>query len=348
MLKKIVLHIGQTKTASTSLQMFLTGNKEFIFKNGVTYFRFPNSAKEISHRYIFNLLMYKTAENDEEKAYYNRLLQRSFPNIPSSVENHSEQFLIDSIKNCSTETGLLSEELLWHLGGFDNTRRCCCLSHLKEIILKAVPLVKIKVIAYLRPQDSWLESWHNQLVKDDCVQIPIQSLLSRHLRLAAYDYSQIIDDWMQILKPEKMVLRPFTPDGLLNNSIYDDCIVEALDLTPTSNYWLPKKKFQLSLHPAVCAFTVRNHPIIEGGYKKALIEMSNIAREYRPFKGIDFTLLEDEDRRRLEQETTVLNKKLSTDYNFTHSLSDYFTWKKTVVPTPLPWRIRRKFHKILG
>ena len=145
-----------------------------------------------------------------------------------------------------------------------------------------------------------------------------------------------------------MIIRPFLQNVLLNNSIYDDFLLNGLDLAPSTNYVLPHKKLQISLHPAACVYVIRNKPSTSSGYKKALQEMSAFANQYKPFRNVVFTLLKDEERKKLEEETSLGNKKLSKQFNFNYDLCDFFNWGKIFVPMPLPFKVRQRYQQIMG
>ena len=50
----LLLHIGQTKTGTTSIQSLFHENQDFLLKNGINYMARPRTAK--SHRYLYHLL----------------------------------------------------------------------------------------------------------------------------------------------------------------------------------------------------------------------------------------------------------------------------------------------------
>jgi len=346
-LKKIILHIGQTKTATTSLQFFLAWNKKHLQSKGITYLDYPNVGRQISHRYLFNFLMLNNARQEEEKERHRQRLQEMFSGSAAGMRETAEEFFINSLNDCSTETGLISEELFWHLGMFEREMRISCLGNLKNKILEAAPGVRFRVIIYLRPQDSWLESWHNQLVKDSYMQGSIRQMYLRHVQLDALHYVRIIDDWMNILEPAEVVIRPFIRNEMLNGSIFDDFLMYGLGVTPSPEYTSPRKKLQESLHPSVCAYVIRNRPAISAGYKKALQQMSDYARQYRSFRNIAYTLIKEEERMEMQHAVSGGNTALTERFGLACDLNTFFTWHKTPVPMPLPRRIRRKFRKTL-
>ena len=52
--KQLILHIGQTKTGTTSIQHFLHANRQNLEKSNICYALCPGQST--SHRYLFHLI----------------------------------------------------------------------------------------------------------------------------------------------------------------------------------------------------------------------------------------------------------------------------------------------------
>ncbi|MBR2547099.1 MAG: hypothetical protein IKF07_02760 [Eubacterium sp.] len=145
----LYLHIGTQKTATTTLQHFLTENDEVLKTKGYTYPMFPEifypywdntrNGLFLGHPY-FN--KHNVRNREKEKDFYNKGMARlheifrSYPNV------------------------ILSEERLWLELFYDKA------ALMKQLIDDGREYgYQIKLIVYLRRQDVFAESYWNQQIK---------------------------------------------------------------------------------------------------------------------------------------------------------------------------------------
>ena len=66
--RALILHIGQTKTATTSLQHFLTENRNVLRESGIDFVDAP--AFQISHRYLFHLINAEVCQRQAQRHHH--------------------------------------------------------------------------------------------------------------------------------------------------------------------------------------------------------------------------------------------------------------------------------------
>jgi len=95
-MKTIFLHIGQTKTATTTLQAFFYANREWLLEHDVYYPECPEAeTNKTQHRFL--------AEALKELA------------LPISQELTEWTYIKNKISAAPQNNILISEEVFWHL-----------------------------------------------------------------------------------------------------------------------------------------------------------------------------------------------------------------------------------------
>ena len=114
--KQIVLHIGQTKTGTTSIQDFLDKNQENLEQSKIYYAQRPGRSP--SHRYLFHLLCASIAklEGTDFHHHHTSILKKLFEDYNFTSLEQYWGFFVNSLFRNDCNISILSEELLWELG----------------------------------------------------------------------------------------------------------------------------------------------------------------------------------------------------------------------------------------
>ena len=265
--KKIVLHIGQTKTGTTSIQSFFHANQRALQKSNISYAQRPDQST--SHRYLFHLI-----NASIPKIYNSEFGQRHFLKLKESFIHRKEtqtdeywEFFRESLFQDSCNISILSEELLWELGKFEHSSKQEMINILKTQLYQIVQPEDITIIAAVRHHAEWLESWHNQMVKDQGNQLKIRPFLEREISHGSFRYAQNLRDWLNIFPRARFRIIDFKtslvsekPIGLM--FLKEAQLLEALSLESMLNIIYPERQ-QESIHPLLHAYIVRHKPIIK-------------------------------------------------------------------------------------
>lgn len=201
-MKKVILHIGQTKTATTTLQSFFYDNRSWLSRHGIYYPECPESHPLRSqHRFLVD-----------------SLARLSLP-YPESVPEWD--YLKDKISSTPHDTVLISEEVFWHLLEQRRDDKPDALRWIKE----QLDGYDVRVICYLRRQDAWIESWYNQIVKTDVdsnSRLGFGEFVDVYRRYGMLDYYKSLGYWAEIFGKENITVRPFRRDLFFGGDIVRD------------------------------------------------------------------------------------------------------------------------------
>lgn len=230
-MKILYLHIGTSKTATSSIQKFCVENKTVLAEKGYWY---PDAIRAYpavsrnrnAHFLIGNIL-------DEEG------------NHDVSEEEHAFHLGMENLHRCfqDYDNVILSDERIWFASGR---------SH-KEIwdTLKQDAKEQgytIKIIVYLRRQDTFLSSRWNQLVKaGSCTESWEKHVRGSSKRLShILDYAKKIDSIADVFGKENMIVRRFGREHFYQDSVYAD-FLQCLGLELTDEYQEP----EMDVNPAM-------------------------------------------------------------------------------------------------
>ena len=212
----LYLHIGTHKTATTTIQRFCADNREVFESKGMVYpdfpFRFP--FKGPNRNGLFLGMVYRGSDGvrrrDLEKDYYHQamdIIHELFQKYHSVV---------------------LSNERLW-----------------MDLYLKDAKLVRrlvkdsekygyqIKMIVYLRRQDSFIESFWSETVKE----LPDRTdTLQEYIdEFEFLDYNTILSTYAELIGEENMIVRRFSDAVKVEGGILVD-FMQQLGLELTDEY----------------------------------------------------------------------------------------------------------------
>lgn len=233
MAKRLYLHIGQTKTGSTSLQTFLHTNRQALRHQGILYPMVPTGeAARIQHRFLVHSL--HTAGEDHWRA--------------ASVWAP----FFKALHGQPEPTAIVSEELFWHLFEHRPDRRTGAISWIAQMLSD----FEVKVVVYLRRQDQWVESWFNQVarapVRRAASALTFDEFVQRQHRFGLFDYAAILDDWATAFGRDAIEVRAYEREALTNANVVDDfCGLVGIEATAD---FAPAGQAQHRLSPASCRF----------------------------------------------------------------------------------------------
>lgn len=185
----LVLHIGTHKTGTSSLQAFLAANSEQLLARGVRYIEAGRPSRLAHHMLAWSV--------------------RGRRNTDISIWDGVRA----EIKDNPDTTNVLSTEGFW----FEDPAR------IRELLDYDGP---IKVVAYLRRQDQFLQSLYKQTVADGRKK-DFDTWLSDVPHRG--DYAAVVNAWAGAFGAEAIVLRPYQRDGENVDSVADFLSLLGID-----------------------------------------------------------------------------------------------------------------------
>ncbi|RQD95957.1 hypothetical protein DZD46_07450, partial [Campylobacter hepaticus] len=138
------LHIGMPKTGTTSIQTFLTENKNLLLQYNYLY---PESILEWGHQHITLVWIIKLLRLNKKLLFLEKKYKQIMINFRKELKINSNKTIL-----------LSTEGLTWD---FDNPIYIKILHK----ILKLFGFTTIKIIIYLRPQEDMLASLYSENIK---------------------------------------------------------------------------------------------------------------------------------------------------------------------------------------
>lgn len=280
--RALILHIGQTKTATTSLQHFLTENRNVLRESGIDFVDAP--AFQISHRYLFHLINAEVCQRQAQRHHHCDRLSKFLtdPNLvqwdhenPEALIEYFWKFFYESLQS-TCNIMIISEELLWHIGEFETHQRTRALTCLRDKLQPILEDRRLIITAVLRHQSEWLESWHNQMVKDQGNQQALAVFLNKQEGSDSLRFRQILNDWTIVFPNATLKVIDFRggivsayPLGIMFFRSFG--FLDHLTKDTLQNLIHPKS-LQESIHPFLHAYLIRRKPLIGEmtSYKKAI------------------------------------------------------------------------------
>lgn len=296
---KITLHIGVEKTGSTSIQTYLTRNREALLKKGILYAQSlslpnndflvafshdPNKKSDIRAKYTI-----PDSANEIEK-FKNKVDS----DLREEIEKHNPSRLIISNEHLTSRLGSVEE-----------------LDRVFDFLYKFSD--DIELLIYLRRQDSLLESLYSTaMIAGNTYDFNtyLRKLRNRH----DLHYYSLLKMWERFIPKEKMKIRIFEKEKLLNQDIVDDFldqvgIVRENRETIEENISLGYKKIE---------FLRRFNLLIPLSDKKLKHQRGNILQ-------LLYKAPIEDDKIRMSKEQRVALLSFCADEN--HQCADYYLGK---------------------
>lgn len=229
---ELVLHIGQSKTGTSSIQRVLGARRAALGAMGVCYPASPGWANHgllpaslvpVSALGHFHPNLWEGMGPEARLARFRREFDAEMAALPPAT-----RLIVLSAEQC---------------GGLLATREA--IGRLRELL---APLAaRIRVVIYLRRQDSHFASGYTQGLRVAQIGPPALPQAGPE-RLRHYDYGALLDDWAAVFGEAAIEPRIFERGRLLNGDVVDDFLALAgipLDV-PADD---PDRQSNLSLTP---------------------------------------------------------------------------------------------------
>lgn len=221
-MKTLYLHIGTTKTATSSIQHFLYNNREVLAQHG---YCFPPLLRPYPYLSSTRNAHFMIGNQYKEDGSRDRALEKE-------ILLEGMRQVIDCFKQY--DNVVLTDEALWRVSSHSH-------KGIFPYIMRVAKKYKftVKVIVYLRRQDGYLTSGWNQLVKQSTTALTstFDERLERVLEKESYviDYAAKLDSMAEVFGKENLIVRRFEPKYWLNGSIIDD-FMNCIGLAITEDF----------------------------------------------------------------------------------------------------------------
>ena len=190
---ELVLHIGTGKTGTTSIQDFLFGNEKELREQGIYL---PKYGRQ------------------RTRCAYHRVACSLARSYPRHTEPHDsiEGYLSRQRKELRHDihTVLMSSEFF---RGISKT----AVRRLQETALQHYS--KVRIVLYLRRQDTYVESSYKQIIKGGGV-LTFREAVDHGI--GSRDWEQLVNKWASVFGRENVIPRPFNKDLFVNGKLEDD------------------------------------------------------------------------------------------------------------------------------
>lgn len=229
----LILHIGLSKTATSSIQRVLGGQRAALAKLGVCYpvspgwanhGMLPASLVPLSRLGHFNPALWDGIGAEARLAQFRRDFAAEMAALPATT-----RLVILSAEQC---------------GGLLTTREE--ITRLRDLL--APFAARIRVAVYLRRQDQHAASGYTQALRVAGINPPALPKLGPD-RLPHYDYARMLEDWAAVFGDDAMLVRIFERSSLARGDAVDDflALCEVPLAVPADH---PDRQSNLSLTPA--------------------------------------------------------------------------------------------------
>ena len=203
--RKLILHIGTEKTGTTSIQSALVKNRDKLENNN--YF-FPMS---LGPRSQVKLANYALADGVISNLRIMDGIHTSSDVIP--YREKVEKELAAELQRTKASTVVMSNE---HCSS--RLVSLVDINRLKHFLSDYFD--DIKIVVYLRQQESFLSSWYSTSVKNgNSKKIP-NALNFRNNNM--FNYDLLLQKWEQVFGKNNIILKIFEKEDLENGDVVED------------------------------------------------------------------------------------------------------------------------------
>ncbi len=288
--KKIVFHIGASKAGSSAIQVVLGQNSDKLRDRGVLI---PSKT-----------LVYDSEISGEQIWYFENLLLKGNLNFPDFFASCDEWFEI----NKDAHTIIFSAENLSN-NYVDGSK-----------FLPLKEKYEIEVIFYIRRQDDYFASaWQQWFCKTnpDFWAWCIEQLPNRA------NWQKTIESWEQLVGEQKLIVRLFERDKLINEDIVDD----FLNILGLSDFEYTKVKRKINpsynLGTQDLVHTVRRS--LDGIHDNSVYEMIGRLTAERHHKVVTDNMLSQAQRLAILSHYSTSNEWIKNRYFANMENKDLFT-----------------------
>ena len=217
---KAFLHIGTEKTGTTTIQNFLAKNRKYLLEDGYLY---PSSPGKTNH---IKLAIF--AMKSSEIGYIHKLFGLTTPEQVTKFQSQFKKKFTQELSLANFQTVILSSE------------HCSSQLIRKEDIEKLKTFLddffeETKIIIYVRRQDKYLASLYSTGIicgRTKPLNLPSKDTLERR-----YDYYNIIKKWESVFKKNKIIVKVFEREQMLEGNLLKD-FTNTLDIKLDDRYKL--------------------------------------------------------------------------------------------------------------
>lgn len=184
-MKTLILHIGTYKTGTTSIQNSLYLQREKLLSLGINYISIPGEVQEYNGR--------------------------------QTIFRNDKDFIIKSLAEAPGDVHILSNEGLWD--------RKELKSRFLKVIIDSKVYHTVKVIAYIRRQDEFLDSFfkqENKVGANLVAGLPIDAFIAEIEKIGTLDYLNILNDYCGLFGVTNVKVRLFEKEHLQNKDVVAD------------------------------------------------------------------------------------------------------------------------------
>lgn len=219
---KTTIHIGTTKTGSTSIQDVLAKNRSLLARHGVLY---PASLGETTHNVIPVYALGKFSNSE----LYHKVGVRA----PADYDEFTRRFpqaLEEEIAAASPRHIVISSE---HMQS--RLVEEAHFQRLRQLLAPALDGRKVEIVVYLRPQIEHLISLYSTMLRHG-MKRDINSFISGYMQTSTrhyFDFHFLIDLWSRKFPEATIAVRAFNDmKGLPHGVVSDFEVMTGLDGLP--------------------------------------------------------------------------------------------------------------------
>ena len=198
-MKRLILHLGHPKTASTYLQSVMHLNEEAFLQRG---FWIPSSFEAFGS-YNFRSL-----------AAGGHIFSGNLQAVFDAAVNHDSERLgrmMDYALQTNEENVILSSELLFYYNWV-----------VQEIVQRANDQnYRVDIVVYLVRQDKAVVTGYQQSIRNHGTYGSVVEFLKQHRHQSLFEYASVIDSY-KIVTPNRVIVRTFEPNFLQGGNICAD------------------------------------------------------------------------------------------------------------------------------
>jgi len=312
----LYLHIGTTKTGTTAIQGFCLDNQDVLNQKGYCY-------PELSLQYK---IQYKTI-SDRRNAHF--MIAEPLDNPQSGSFRMGMDKVEEYFKTYPNV--ILSDEGIW---SEPYEQRIALWRALKKEGKQHG--FRVKIVVYLRRQDTYLISGWNQTIKSavgDVVDEPWDEYVKRRPMIGKLDYAHNLGKLATILGRDNILVRRFEPKRFSGGSIYSD-FLKTIGLELTDEYRIAESVRNTGL-------TGNTHEIkrilngLKGGnavsqsfFRHALLSIADISEKNYPNSMFSREEAEEFLKAYEEGNRKVAQEYFGEDELFDSSIKDLPKWER--------------------
>ena len=335
-MKKIILHIGTTKTGTSSLQTFFSENRKTLHNNNIGYF-IPSTNYDpygtTSNGHILNAVIFNNLQLPENERTDILLKNPTLDNNRLSFNDYRKQQLPIDTQNLKEyarnyDTLVFSEEMIYHHQIYYDNYWQEIRKYFDEVIDEEY---QIQIVIYYRRQDEWiLSEWKQMMLTEIPNTMKFHEFLRTYEKIGYLNYYDNVKKMAEVFGKENIFVRSYEKGKLINNNIICDFVDSFLGF----DYSNLNTEFQTNRSiSTTCAYAINyiNRGKVKIRYNRQLLW----GFCHRPFSDyindIEDSAMSVLEKKLLLRKYRAQNKQLAEEYNNGIDLFNNNIKKKKVV-----------------